>query len=134
MNSREASCSCGRRRLRCSGEPVRISICHCLERQKRTGSAFGAQARFPSDKVEFVSSEHARRARTGDEGSTATFRFCPTCGSTVGHTNDNDPGRIAVTLDAFTEPSFPPPRFSVYEGRKRAWVAFNGREPVEHDW
>ena len=40
MTAREASCSCGRIRLRCKGEPVRISVCHCLECQKRTGSAF----------------------------------------------------------------------------------------------
>jgi hypothetical protein len=134
MSAREASCSCGRIRLRCFGEPVRVSVCHCLECQKRTGSAFGAQARFPADKVEFVAGEPALYARTGDEGSAVTFRFCPRCGSTVWYTIDNDPGRIAVTLGAFADPSFPPPRFSVYEERKHAWLAFNEREPLEHDW
>lgn len=36
MTTRQASCSCGQLRLTCAGEPVRISVCHCLECQRRT--------------------------------------------------------------------------------------------------
>ena len=31
---------------------MRISMCHCLACQRRTGSAFGVQARWPRDQVE----------------------------------------------------------------------------------
>ncbi len=48
MVTREAHCSCGQLRLTCEGEPVRISICHCLECQRRTGSVFGTQRAFPA--------------------------------------------------------------------------------------
>lgn len=133
MTAREASCSCGAIRARCSGEPVRISICHCLECQKRSGSAFAAQARFPRDNVE-VFGAPSTFSRKGDEGSIATFRFCSNCGSTVWYSIDNDPDRIAVALGAFADPSFPPPRFSVYEERKHAFVAFNEIAPIQHDW
>jgi len=34
-----------------TGEPIRVSICHCLACQRRTGSVFGAQARFPQEAV-----------------------------------------------------------------------------------
>ena len=44
--TRQASCSCEQLRLSAEGEPVRISVCHCLACQRRTGSAFGFQARF----------------------------------------------------------------------------------------
>lgn len=132
MTAREASCSCGRIRLRCKGEPVRISVCHCLDCQKRTGSAFAAQARFPRDSVE-VFGEPSTYARKGDEGSVATFRFCGNCGATVWYTNDTDSANIAVALGAFADPSFPQPRFSVYEERKHAWVAFREAEPISHE-
>ena len=52
MDSREASCSCGQLRLTVEGDPVRISMCHCLACQRRTGSAFGMQARWPKEQVE----------------------------------------------------------------------------------
>ena len=51
MNNRRASCSCGKLSVSTLGEPIRVSICHCLACQKRTGSVFGAQARFPADAV-----------------------------------------------------------------------------------
>ena len=42
----QAQCGCGAVQLACSGEPVRVSVCHCLDCQRRTGSAFSAQVRF----------------------------------------------------------------------------------------
>ncbi|HZZ87836.1 MAG TPA: GFA family protein, partial [Caulobacteraceae bacterium] len=54
MSERVASCRCGRLRAICTGEPVRVSVCHCLECQKRTGSAFAAQARWPEAQVRLV--------------------------------------------------------------------------------
>lgn len=134
MIVREASCSCGKIRVRSKGEPVRISVCHRLERQKRTGSAFGAQARFLKENVEIPEGEPSTFVRVGDEGGKATFRFCPRCGSTVWRETDAEPDRIAVTLGAFADPSFPPPRISVYEERKRAWVEIRDLAPVEHIW
>ena len=46
MTTRHASCSCGRLTVTTHGEPVRISMCHCHDCQRRTGSVFGVQARF----------------------------------------------------------------------------------------
>lgn len=70
----------------------------------------------------------------GDEGSLGTFRFCSYCGATVWYSIENDPERIAVTLGAFADPSFPPPAFSIYEARKHASVAFNETAPIKHGW
>lgn len=47
MTTRTASCSCGQLQIEVQGEPVRVSVCHCLACQRRTGSLFGEQARFP---------------------------------------------------------------------------------------
>ncbi len=108
--------------MTCEGEPIRISICHCLACQKRTGSAFGLQARWPADRVTIAGNAH-EWVRVGDEGSSATFRFCPTCGATVYYENDTMPGTIGVPVGAFADPTFPPPRVSVYGVRRHPWVA-----------
>jgi len=127
---RTAACRCGRLTARCEGEPVRISVCHCLACQQRSGSAFAAQARFPADKVE-ITGESRQWTRTADSGNTATYSFCPTCGSTVHYALDKFPGLVAIPTGAFADPSFPAPRFSVWEERKHAWVEILG-EDVEH--
>ncbi|AKU95336.1 Gfa-like protein [Labilithrix luteola] len=68
--------------------------------------------------------------RTGDSGGTITYRFCPSCGSTVYYEIDKMPGLVAVPVGAFADPSFPGPIISVYEARKHAWVAVP--ETIEH--
>ena len=65
-------------------------------------------------------------SRVGDSGGRGTFRFCPSCGSTVAYVIDRMPGIVAVPIGAFADPEFPSPRFSVYENRKHAWVAVLG--------
>jgi hypothetical protein len=130
MTERIATCSCGQLRATCTGAPVRISVCHCLACQKRTGSVFGAQARFEESNVvvDGPSSEHAR---VGDAGTRVVFRFCPSCGSTVLWRLDALPGFVAVALGAFADPQFPAPTVSIYEARKHAW-ALSAALEAEH--
>ena len=51
MATRRAACSCGQLHLTIEGEPARISMCHCLACQRRTGAVFGSQSRFRPDQV-----------------------------------------------------------------------------------
>jgi hypothetical protein len=131
MIGRTAACRCGALKATCEGEPVRISVCHCLACQRRTGSAFSAQARFPQDSVT-LSGEATTYVRIADSGGEVVDRFCPRCGSTVAYTNQSWPGLVAIPLGAFADPGFPPPRFSVYEARKHPWTVVLG-EGVEHE-
>ena len=101
------------------GEPVRISVCHCLACQQRTGSAFSAQARFPRAAVT-VTGESRAFTRISDEGESRIFNFCPHCGSTVYY--GTEPENVAIPLGAFADPEFPAPTVSVWEARKHAWV------------
>lgn len=129
MTDRFASCSCGKLTVTTRGEPTRISICHCLACQKRTGSVFGVQARFPADMV-VVEGQSREYLRTGDEGTTARFHFCPDCGATVFYRMDAVPDMVAIPVGAFADPQFPQPRVSVYEDRKHAWVRVP--DSIEH--
>jgi hypothetical protein len=47
MTTRHAACSCGQLHLTIEGESARISMCHCLACQRRTGAVFSNQARLP---------------------------------------------------------------------------------------
>ncbi len=129
MVMRRAQCSCGRLRATCAGEPVRVSICHCLACQRRTGSPFGQQARWAAENVT-IEGAASTFVRAGDSGGTITFRFCPSCGSTVYYDNDAIPGFFGVPVGAFADPSFPAPVFSLYEACQHAWVRLP--DGIEH--
>jgi len=105
-----------------TSDPIRVSVCHCLACQRRTGSVFGVQARFSSNAVT-VSGAAKEYVRIGDEGSRITFRFCPECGSTVLYTIDRLQDAVAIPVGAFADPTFPDPTFSIYEERMHGWVS-----------
>ncbi|MDE2182637.1 MAG: GFA family protein [Alphaproteobacteria bacterium] len=126
---REAACSCGQLRIACEGEPLRVSVCHCLACQRRTGSAFSFAVQYPRDRVA-AAGRSSRFSRAGDSGNSATFHFCPACGTTLYWEFDANPDRIGIAAGAFADPRFPPPRHSVYEEYKHAWVTVPG--DVEH--
>lgn len=119
--NRFASCSCGQLTARVTGDPVRISICHCLACQRRTGSPFGQQARFLREQVA-VSGTSSQFSRAGDEGPGATFHFCPDCGATVYWKAVELPAYLTIPVGAFADPGFPAPTVSVYEERMHSWV------------
>ena len=127
--TKTATCRCGAVRVECDGEPVRVSVCHCLDCQQRSGSAFSAQARFPEDRVR-ISGETRDWVSVGERGNRGIFSFCPTCGSTAHYAIDAMPGVVAVPLGNFAETDVFAPRFSVWEGRKHSWVEVTG--DVEH--
>ena len=110
-------------------DPVRISVCHCLACQRRTGSVFGAQARFVASSVTITGASR-EYVRVGDEGTRITFRFCPECGSTVYYTGEGLEGFIAIPIGAFADPQFPSPTVSVYEERMHGWVSMPA--DIEH--
>lgn len=129
MPERIASCTCGQLKVTVSAEPIRVSVCHCLDCQRRTGSVFGAQARFPREAAH-VSGESSMFSRIGDEGGRAWFHFCPHCGATVYFAVEAQEESIAIPVGAFADPSFPAPTFSVYEERMHSWVRMP--EDIEH--
>lgn len=121
MIQRLAVCSCGQLSASVSGEPLRVSICHCLACQRRTGGVFSTQARFMREQV-VMRGTSTVFTRAGDEGTRAHFHFCPVCGATVYYEMDALPDQLAIPVGAFAEPGFPAPTVSVYEERMHGWV------------
>ena len=136
MTRHTASCRCGQLRAAVSGEPVRVSVCHCLNCKKRSGSAFAVQARWPKGDVQIEGASNSF-VKVADSGNRATFHFCPECGSDVYYAIEakDDPkfnDLLAIPLGAFDDPYFLTPAFSVWENRKCAWVEITG-PAIEHD-
>ena len=122
MTTRRAACSCGQLHLTIEGEPARISMCHCLECQRRTGAVISNQARFRPDQV-MISGKSTVWNRKADSGSVLTFHFCPICGSTVYWQSESFPGFLVVAIGNFADPDFPAPTIAVWEESRHPWVA-----------
>ena len=124
MKSRDAACACGQLSVRCVGDPSFTSLCHCLQCQRRTGSAFGLAAFFERGVVT-VKGKAGDFTRLSESGFEVVFHFCQTCGSTVYWEPARKPGLIAVAVGCFGEPGFPMPSKSVFTEHQHPWLSLS---------
>lgn len=123
VTTRTATCACGGLTATCEGEPPMVSLCNCLNCQRRTGSVFGVAARYPRDAVA-AAGPRSNFTLTSDSGATTTFSFCPTCGGTVFWEPAGSPDVVYVAVGAFADPTFPMPMRTVYDERRHPWFTF----------
>lgn len=121
MTVREARCACGALCASAEGEPVRISVCHCLACKRRTGSALAWNATYHAACVTVSGAYHTYERRS-DEGNWARHHFCPACGCSVHYEIEVRPGMISIPAGAFADADFPAPTIQVYEERACPWL------------
>ena len=131
MSGYRAACSCGKLKIICEGEPLRVSMCHCLECQRRTGAVFGNQAWFTRQQVT-ISGKSTQFTRQSDAGRLVSFQFCPLCGSTVYWEAEAIPDHVAVAVGAFADPAFSAPSISAWELRQHHWLASLHTMTIQH--
>ena len=100
---RKAQCQCGSLLAITSGEPIRVSVCHCITCQQRTGSVFAANCYFEKSfvRIEGGAKSYARSAESGRE--VRNF-FCPDCGTTLYWEADAAPDVYGMAVGAFKIP------------------------------
>jgi len=128
MTTRHTACSCGQLHLTIEGEPSRISMCHCLACQRRTGAVTSNQARFRREQVN-ITGKATTWTRTAESGHTLAFHFCPICGSTVYWNNDGFPEMVTVAIGNFADPHFPAPTIAVWEESRHPWFSLPSDTP-----
>ena len=119
-------CVCGAVRFTATGEPLRVTICHCTWCQRRTGTAFGTEVVFGSGQVSFTGDAAERyRHRSDESGRWLDVAFCRTCGTNLGFTLELAPGLRTLPAGAFDDPSWINPEQvnfkHIYLRSRRSW-------------
>ncbi len=88
MNGQKfGGCVCGNIRYQISGEPLRVTVCHCTWCQRRTETAFGIESVFNIAQVIFLGGTPTKYRHISDvSGRWLDVEFCPQCGSNIGLT------------------------------------------------
>lgn len=108
-------------------DPVAVSACHCDFCQRRSGSVYPVSAYFLMDQQFEITGETSvynglEADGVGNAlGQSITYRFCPTCSSTVYFTLDEH-GFRAIPVGNFADPDFPPPTLEVNVGMRHRWL------------
>lgn len=104
MDMHEGGCVCGAVRYRTSGDPVRVTVCHCTWCQRRTGSAFSVEAIFNEDEVALNDGARTRYRHISDRsGRWLDLEFCPRCGTNIGFTLEWRAGIRVIDAGTFDD-------------------------------
>jgi hypothetical protein len=122
MTSRTTQCHCGSMALRCEGEPSKISMCHCLDCQRRTGSVFSIAAFYSRESVHCEKGAASKFTRDSASGFPVTFYFCPRCGSNLYWEPARLPHLIGMAVGGFSDPRFPLPDQAVWTKDMHCWL------------
>jgi hypothetical protein len=120
-------CICGNVSYKIKGEPKRVTICHCDWCQRRTGSAFGIEVVFDTEKV-IVNDEAITRYRhiSDESGRWLDQHFCSNCGTNIGLTLEAVPAVRSIAAGTFDDPNWLKletyPRRHVYTRSARDWA------------
>jgi len=121
MSQYHAQCHCKKISVISQGAPNFVSMCHCQDCQRRTGSAFNLGAWFDKSKIKitgkiktFTIIEH--------EGIEMTYHFCPDCGSSVYWSTPILTSALGIALGCFEDSQFAIPTSSFHENNRFNWV------------
>lgn len=98
---RDGGCLCGAIRFRATGQPLRVTYCHCSQCRRHAGAPIAAFAVYARTQVQWAQGE-PRRFRSSDTGQRG---FCPDCGSSLTWESLPAGDEIDLGVGCFDDPS-----------------------------
>lgn len=119
-------CLCGAVRFECTEPPQGAGYCHCTRCQRRTGTAWSANARVDGRGLRLISGQGKLRAWRHPDGGHEKL-FCAECGSHVMSRDPDEHSHVSVRLGAFDGDPGVRPSFHQYVAYAAPW------EPLQED-
>jgi hypothetical protein len=128
----EGGCLCGAIRYRVVGEPMAVAICHCVNCQHNSGSAFSVNVIFPKEALTMQGTPAVYEDK-GDSGAIVRRIFCGTCGTPLeSQSVYSSPVAAVLKAGTFDNPSVFVPDSELYCISALPWWT-NGAERKKYD-
>lgn len=86
----DGQCHCGHVKYEAEIDPGRVTICHCTDCQRLTGSAYRVTAVTDTDKIRLTANPPRLYTKYGQNGRPRLQYFCPECGSPLFTTGEGE--------------------------------------------
>ena len=120
------TCACEASQAVVQGAPEAVASCFCVLCQKRTGSAFGWQARWPRGAVKLSSQVGMRTYVRAEKSGNLVSHFCTACGSTLAWELPSQPESLVLALGCFATPNAEPVSPDAQASLKQTIIASQG--------
>ena len=116
-------CHCGAITYEAEVEPGTVNICHCLDCQMLTGSAFRANIAARADRFRILTGKPREYVKVADSGARRVHAFCENCGSPVYSTSPENRQTYSLRLGALDQrEALGPPARQIWTRRRLSWI------------
>jgi hypothetical protein len=125
MTKIKGSCLCGNVQYSSAAEPIAQAVCHCLDCQKQTGTAFSVVVGLHEADLELSGASHATCVTFGDTGIQTIRHFCNNCGSPIYSQPQAYPGIAFLKVGTLDDTTWVNPTLNVYCETAQSWVTID---------
>jgi hypothetical protein len=118
-------CLCGKVRYSADAAPKFMSVCHCRDCQRFTGSAFSIVIALPKAALA-VTGALKGFVKRGDSGKPIERFFCPECGTSVVEEAQALPGLAMIAAGTLDDARWVKPTSQIYCASAQPWVELGG--------
>lgn len=123
-------CHCGKIAYEAEVDPTATQICHCLDCQTLTGSAFRVTVQAPPESFRLVRGEPQIYLKIADSGSRRRHAFCGNCGAPVYRMPTDNSPNFSLRVGGLNERAeLCKPGRQIWSRRRLPWVAEIGTIP-----
>ena len=126
----DGQCHCGFVTYEAEIDPEGVSICHCTDCQRLTGSAYRVTAGAPRSAFRLTGGEPKLYVKIADNGRKRLQFFCPHCGSPVYTTGtDEDAEKIGIRVGTINQRRELKPGSQIWCSSALPWIGDIGALP-----
>lgn len=121
-------CACGSIRYVCSGAPVAMLNCHCMDCQRASGAPFASGYIVAVSSMAMTGVPETYSV-TASSGAVATRSFCPRCGSPMFTRGEANPAFMSVRFSTLDDASAFQPALDIWTSSAPPWVCLSQAIP-----
>ena len=115
-------CLCGRLRYESAAPARAVYCCHCMDCQRRTGSAFGITVAVPVDAFRRVEGEACSWASSRLSGNTILFWSCAVCGTRCWAEPSVNPRIVVILGGTIDDAASLEPTAHIHTATRQRWI------------
>jgi hypothetical protein len=116
-------CHCGAITYEAEVDPAAVTMCHCLDCQTLSGSAFRLNVLAPAETLRLLSGLPRQYIKTGTTGAKRVHGFCEACGGPVYATDPVSPKTYTLRVGALAErDALGPVQRQIWTKRRLKWL------------
>lgn len=120
----DGQCHCAMIRYEAEVEPGTMAICHCLDCQMLTGTAYRANIQAPAPTFRLLTGKPKTYIKTAESGTQRVHAFCGDCGSPIYACAPDNPTTYSLRVGCLRQSAnLGSPARQIWAKRRLPWVS-----------